>query len=148
LYRNLKVSESGYYRSLRESDKPRRDELLLAKIKEIIGIYPDNDNYGAQRVLLALRQRGKNVSYRTVYRVMKRNGLLYKPKHHPNGITREDAETQKSENLIRQDFTAEEPNKSGSEILRKYNVRTGSCTQRRSLTVSTARPLGWRWTTI
>ena len=93
------------------SDKPGRGKLLLAKIKEIIGQYPDNDNYEAQRVLLALRQQGEAVSYSTVYRVMKRNGLLHKRKHHPNGVTREDLEAQKSENLIQQDFTAEEPNK-------------------------------------
>mgnify|MGYP000929338526 CR=1 FL=1 len=42
---------------------------------------------------------------------MKRNGFLYKRKHYPSGITSEDAEAQKSQNLIRQDFTAEEPNK-------------------------------------
>jgi putative transposase len=111
LCRILKVSESGYYRSLARTDKPGRDELLLAKIKEIIGRFPDNDNYGAQRVLLALKQQGENVSYSTVYRVMKRSGLLHKRKHHPNGITREDAEAQKSENLLRQDFTAGEPDK-------------------------------------
>jgi putative transposase len=111
LCRNLKVSESGYYRSLGRSNKPKQDELLLVKIKEIIGQYPDNDNYGVQRIFLALRQRGEDVSYSTVYRVMKRNGLQHKRKHHPNGITREDVEAQKSENLIRQDFTAEEPSR-------------------------------------
>ena len=106
----LGVSESGYYRSLKPLEKSKRRELLSVKIQEIIGEYEDNSNYGAQRVHLALLQIGENVSYSTVYRLMKQNGLLKKPKHHPNGITREDATAQKSENLIQRDFTAQAPN--------------------------------------
>lgn len=41
---------------------------------------------------------------------MKKHALLQKTKRHPNGITREDAETQKSKNLIQRDFTASAPN--------------------------------------
>ena len=107
----LRVSESGYYRSLRATGRTRRREHLLVKIKEIIEQYPDNDNYGAQRVHLALMQEEEAVSYSTVYRVMKQNGLIKKPKRHPSGITREDAAAQKSENLINQDFTADAPNR-------------------------------------
>lgn len=104
------MSESGYYRSIRTKDKPKRRELLLVKIKEIINRHEDNNNYGAQRVHLALTQAKESVSYSTVYRIMKENRLLKKPKRHPNGITREDAAAQKSENLIQRDFTAEAPN--------------------------------------
>ena len=106
----LGISESGYYQSLRNPGKPKRREHLLVKIKEIINQHEENDNYGAQRVHLALTQAGKVVSYSTIYRLMKEAGLLKKPKRHPNGITREDAEAQKSENLIQRDFTASAPN--------------------------------------
>jgi len=41
---------------------------------------------------------------------MKKHGLLKKAKRHPNGLTREDAAAQKSENLIQRDFTASAPN--------------------------------------
>lgn len=105
----LYVSESGYYRSLHTSANSKRREHLLVKIQEIIGKYPDNDNYGAKRVYLALQQDNIKVSYSTVYRIMKENNLLHKPKHHPNGITWEDTAAQKAENLIKQDFTANEP---------------------------------------
>jgi putative transposase len=105
------VSESGYYRSLKASDKHLRREHLLVRIKEIIRQYSDNDNYGARRVHLGLKQEGEPVSYSTVYRVMKENGLLKKAKRHPNGITREDAAAQKSDNLIDRDFTADTPNR-------------------------------------
>lgn len=106
----LAVSESGYYRSLKPTSKREWQERLLVKIKEIIEEYEDNSNYGAQRIMLALAQKEIVTSYSTVYRIMKKHGLLKKVKRHPNGITREDAAAQKSENLIQRDFSASAPN--------------------------------------
>ncbi len=54
----LAVSESGYYRSLKPTPKKERQQRLLVKIKEIIEEHEDNSNYGVQRILLALSQRG------------------------------------------------------------------------------------------
>lgn len=85
LCRVLGVSESGYYRSIRTPDKPKQRELLLVRIKEIISENEDNVNYGARRIHLALQQVGEDVSYSTVYRIMKKNGLLKKKKRHPHG---------------------------------------------------------------
>jgi transposase InsO family protein len=106
----LAVSESGYYRSLKPAPKQERQQLLLVKIKAILDEYEDNKNYGVQRIQLALSQQGSKTSYSTVYRIMKKHDLLKKAKRHPNGITREDADAQKSENLIQRDFTATAPN--------------------------------------
>lgn len=107
----LAVSESGYYRSLKPAQRQEQRQRLLVKIKEIIGEHEDNRNYGVQRILLALSQIDIKTSYSTVYRIMKQQGLLKKAKRHPNGITREDAEAQKSENLIQRDFSATAANK-------------------------------------
>ena len=46
----LKISESEYYRWLKNKDKPSKRKLLLAKIKEILSEHPDNANYGYDRV--------------------------------------------------------------------------------------------------
>ena len=108
--RVLKLSESGYYRSLKATERTTRRQVLLVKIKEIIHRFPENENYGSRRIHLALQQQGEDVSYGAVYRAMKENHLLHKPKRHPNGITRADAAAQKSENLINRDFTAVAPN--------------------------------------
>ena len=107
----LAVSESGYYRSLKPTPKQERQQRLLVKIKDIIGAHEDNSNYGVQRIVLALAQLEIPASYSTVYRIMKQHGLLKKARRHPNGITREDASAQKSENLIRRDFKSSAPNK-------------------------------------
>ena len=109
LCRVLKVSESGYYRSLKPAPRKVRQHALLVKIKEILSRFPENENYGARRIHLALRQQGEDISYSTVYRTMREHGLLHKVKRYPNGITKEDAPTQKAENLIARNFTADAP---------------------------------------
>ena len=106
----LKVSESGYFRSLKYSDKFKRDSFLLGQIKTVLNQHPDNDNYGTRRIHIALLQMEQHVSFSTVYRTMRKYQMLKKCKRHPNGITREDAAAQKSENIIQRDFTATAPN--------------------------------------
>ncbi len=64
----LNFSESGYYRWLKRSLKPDSDELLLVKIEAIINAIPENENYGVDRVRLALEQSGEQCSYSKVYR--------------------------------------------------------------------------------
>ena len=62
----LNISESGYYRWLKNKDKPTKQQLLLVEIRKILKEYPDNDNYGSRRMHTALAQRGIHVSVRTV----------------------------------------------------------------------------------
>lgn len=104
----LKISESGYYRWLRNQGKQTGRQLLLVKIKEIVNEHPDNQNYGVDRILLALLQKGIQVSRRTVYRTMQEGGMLHK-KRTPRGITKATTEVQEQENLIKRDFHADRP---------------------------------------
>ena len=106
----LGVSESGYYRWLRHRGQMTGRQLLSVEIKEILKEHPDNDNYGVNRIQVALQQKGITVGKRTVYRAMKESGLLHK-KHIPHGITKATTEIQEKENLIKRDFTADEPMK-------------------------------------
>ena len=108
LCKALRVSESGYYRWLRNRDKLSSRELLSVEIKNILKEHQDNDNYGVNRILLVLQQRGIDVSRRTVYRAMKENGLLHK-RHRPHGITKATTEIQEQENLIKRNFDSEQP---------------------------------------
>jgi transposase InsO family protein len=108
----LSISEAGYYKHLRTSPPPPKHANLLAQIYEILNEDPENANCGVRRIYNALRlTKGYKGSYGTVYRTCKENGLMIKRKHRPNGITKADSEAQKAENLIKQDFTAEEPNR-------------------------------------
>lgn len=104
----LKISESGYYRWLKNQGKQTARELLTVKIKEIISEHPDNDNYGIERIKTGLSLKGISVSRRTVYRAMSESGLLHK-RRRPHGTTKATTEIQEQENLIKRDFKANEP---------------------------------------
>ena len=104
----LKISESGYYRWLKNRSKPTSRQLLSVEIQKLLEEHPDNDNYGVPRVRLALEQRGIAVSLRTVSRAMSEMGLLHK-KRIPHGITKATTEVQEQENRIKRDFSADKP---------------------------------------
>ena len=106
--RVLRLSESGYYRWLRNRDKRSSRQLLAGKVKKILEEHPDNRNYGVERICLALAQSRITVSRRTVYRVMKENDWLHK-RRIPHGITKATTEIQEKENLLKRDFSAEQP---------------------------------------
>ena len=106
--RVLKISESGYYRWLKNRVKPTARELLSVEIKAILDEHPDNDNYGIDRIQIALERKGIHVSRRTVYRTMSEMNLLHR-RRTPRGITKATTEIQDRENLIKRDFNAERP---------------------------------------
>ena len=104
----MKISESGYYRWLRNQGKPGARQFLLVKIQGILSEHPDNKNYGVRRMQAALAQKGTHVSLRTVYRTMSEAGLIHRHRR-PHGITKADTETQNRENLIKRNFSADKP---------------------------------------
>src|SRR5699024_9539833 len=106
--RVLKISESGYYRWLKNRNKPTARELLSVEIQAILDEHPDNDNYGVKRMNVALEQKGIHVSPRTVYRTMSEMGIKHR-RRTPRGITKATTEIQDRENLIKRDFKAEKP---------------------------------------
>jgi transposase InsO family protein len=111
LCRIMRVSQSGYYRYLRRPPKTDHHAVLLAQIYEILKEEPENANYGTRRIYQALViNKGYRGSYSTVWRVCKENNLMIRKRRRPNGLTKADRAAQKSENLIKQDFTASVPN--------------------------------------
>ena len=123
--RVLKVSESGYYHSLSHSCKPKPWQLLLVKIKQVYAKHPDNDNYGVNRVRLALEQDGSTVSKSTVRRAMKKGGLLKASPRRSGNLTESDADAQKADNLIARNFTADAPNRKWLTDITQIPCRDG-----------------------
>ena len=109
--RTLKVSETGFYKWKRNRTKMKRWQLLLVEIHKILSQDPENDNYGIERIRLALEQRGIKVSRSTVIRAMRKGNLLHKCRRSPDGLTKADKKAQKSENLLKGDSSANAPNK-------------------------------------
>ena len=105
----LEVSESGYYRYLKNKGKPEKDTLLSDEMQKILKEHPCNDNYGAPRMKQALEQRGFTAGLRRITRIMREHGWLHTPRRRPKGLTKADPAAMAAENLIKQDFSAEEP---------------------------------------
>lgn len=111
LCRVLKVSESGYFKHVRNRSRTYRHADLLAQIHELLREDEENSNYGVRRIYQYLcLNKDYRGSYSTVYRVCKENNLMIRCKHRAKGLTKADAAAQKAENLIQQDFSAEAPN--------------------------------------
>lgn len=105
----LNVSETGYYRFKRNLGRPGKDAVLSAVIQDVLDEHPFNDNYGVDRMQIALMHRGYTVGKRRISRIMKENGWLHERKRRPKGLTRATTEIQEKENLIKQDFTSDHP---------------------------------------
>ena len=84
----LHVSETGYYRFKRNLSNPSKDAVLSAVMQEILDEYIYNDNYGVDRMQIALRNLGYKVGKRRIARIMKENGWLHERKRRPKGLTR------------------------------------------------------------
>lgn len=105
----LEVSETGYYRYLRNLGKPSKDDILSAMIQEILNESQYNDNYGRERIQLALAARGYRAGIRRITRIMRINGWLHERKRRPKGLTKATTEIQEKENLLKQDFSSSIP---------------------------------------
>lgn len=100
LCRVLKVSESGYFKHVRNAPTHRHADLL-AQIQELLREDEENSDYGVRRIDQYLRlNKVYKESCSTVYRVCKENNLMIKCKRRAKGLTRADAAAQKAENLI------------------------------------------------
>ena len=111
--RILEVSRQAFYDYLESRDKPYKYEQLADKMRQIIEEDECNDTYGSRRMYEALKLNDTGdvhiPSERTVYRVMQHEGLVHRPKHKPNGITKADKEARKSDDLLKRDFSSDEP---------------------------------------
>ena len=109
----LHVSRQGVYKYLKAQTRPWKYQDLADAMLEILAEDECNDTYGRIRMYQALRLKqpqGVQIpSERTVYRIMEELGISHTPRRKPNGITRADKETRKSDDLLRRNFDADKP---------------------------------------
>jgi len=123
--RVLQVTVQGYTKYVKAQEKPYKYAALLANIKKILAEDIFNQTYGKRRMYEKLQlDYACPYSYNTVQKVMRENGLLQK-KHRPKGLTKADKAAQKSDNLLRRDFTANEPNKKLVTDITEYQAKDG-----------------------
>ena len=109
----LHVSRQGFYQNLKGKDRPWKYQALAEAMMEILEEDACNDTYGRVRMHQALElKQPENVtipSERTIYRVMKKIGISHQAKRKPNGITKADRQARKSDDLLKRDFSADQP---------------------------------------
>ena len=110
--RALDVTRQGFYKYLRNRDKPWKYERAAEIIRKLLSSDEYNASYGRKRIheaLLLYAPTDMEIpSERTIYRIMQRMGLIRK-RHKPVGITKEDRNAQKSDDLLKRDFSADKP---------------------------------------
>ena len=105
----LPVSERGFYKWKVSKGKPKAWQKLLAEIHKILDEDEENRNYGVRRMQIALEQRGIKCSLSTIRRAMARGNLLHEDRRSPDGLTKADKKAIWPQNIIKQDFSAQEP---------------------------------------
>ncbi len=110
--RVLKVSQQGFYQYLFCRERPWKYQGLAEAMWEIYNEDVCNDTYGRRRIQALLLKQPEGVtipSESTVYRVMKKIGMVHHPKRRPSSITKADGEARKPDDLLKRDFAAEKP---------------------------------------
>ena len=105
----LPVSERGFYKWKVNKGKPKAWQKLLAEMHKILEEDEENKNYGVRRMQIALEQRGIKRSLSTIRRAMARGNLLHEDRRSPEGLTKADKKAMRLQNIIKQDFSAQEP---------------------------------------
>jgi transposase InsO family protein len=121
LCQTLEVSVSGYYRWCSRRDReatPREvaNQQLGAAIEQVHAA--SDGTYGSPRIHAQLRQAGFSCSKQRVERLMRQRGLSGKCKQRRRLVTTDSRHTLPvAQNLLNQEFTAEQPNqKWGADI--------------------------------
>ena len=116
----LKVTRQGFYKYLTDKDRSWKYQDLADAMRAIASEDECNATYGRIRMYQALllkQPEGIRIpSQRTIYCVMEKIGLIHLPKRKPNGITKADRETRKSDDLLKRDFSSKEPLKNALQI--------------------------------
>ena len=107
----LAVSTSGYYawRTRPESSRLKSDRTLMAEIRRV---HQDSKGvYGSPRIHAELVSRGIHVGRHKVARLMRLARLRGCPKRRFRVTTRRDPSHPVARNLLKQNFTADAPNR-------------------------------------
>ena len=109
--RVLEVSPSGYYAwvSRPESKREREDRALTVEITA--EFKAAKGRYGSPRIVKALRKKGRRVSRRRTARIMRRQGLVARPRKRRVRTTDSKHTRRIAPNLLARNFSIDAPNK-------------------------------------
>ena len=146
--RLLGVSASGYYawRRRPESVRGQRDRELLGKIKRVHKA--SKGVYGSPRVHAELVAEGVPVGRHKIAQLMRQARLRGCPKRRYRATTQRDPSHPVADNLLKQDFTADRPNRRWAGDITYIPTRQGWLFLAVVMDLYSRRIVGWsmsRW---
>ncbi len=111
LCRVLKVRRQGFYEYLDAGQaRAEREQAEDALAVEITAIHAaSRQAYGSPRVTAELRRRGRRVNRKKVERIMRQRGIAGFTRRRRRSLTKQDVTAPLAADLLRRDFTAQEP---------------------------------------
>jgi len=123
------VTAHGYKKYIDSLTRPYKYAELLASMKAILAEDEFNRTYGKRRMFEKLQlDYDCPYCYNTVAKVMRENGLLQK-RNSPKGLTKAEKQAQKSDNLLKRNFSATAPNQKMVTDITEWTARDGKVYQ-------------------
>jgi len=141
--RALEVSRGGFYRWLKKFKSCReiKNEELLIEIRK--AFKKSRNTYGSPRITIDLKEQGNQVNKKRVARIMRENGIRAKTKRKFKVTTHSDHDEPISPNLLNQDFTVQELNKTWVSDITYIWTREGWLYLATILDLCSRKIVGW-----
>ena len=120
-----KLAKSVYYYTLAKENKDNKNKEIIEKIREIF--INNKERYGYRRITLELKNQNYNVNHKKVYRIMVKLGLKPLKRNKRKYSSYKGTVGKIADNLIKRNFTANNPNEKWYTDVTEFNLRGEKC---------------------
>lgn len=120
-----KLAKSVYYYTLAKENKDDKNKEIIEKIREIF--INNKERYGYRRITLELKNQNYNVNHKKVYRIMVKLGLKPLKRNKRKYSSYKETVGKIADNLIKRNFTANNPNEKWYTDVTEFNLRGEKC---------------------
>ena len=119
------VARSTYYYDIGRTDKDKKNEVLIDRMKEIF--LEHKGMYGYRRITAQLRNDGYEVNHKKVQRLMRREGMASEQRRKRKYSSYKGTVGTIADNLIQRDFTAKGPNEKWFTDVTEFHLGNEKC---------------------
>lgn len=120
-----KLAKSVYYYTIAKENKDDKNKEIIEKIREIF--INNKERYGYRRITLELKNQNYNVNHKKVYRIMVKLELKPLKRNKRKYSSYKGTVGKIADNLIKRNFTANNPNEKWYTDVTEFNLRGEKC---------------------